>query len=260
MATKVAILGLAGAGLNLALGHGGLVSFGHAAFVGIGAYAVGSPTSSAPDARRLAISCGMRVYSIKYTTAIHAPHPAAVNDAEAGYRALLANGYKPSQIVIAGTSAGGGLALGLLHRLISQGIATPACVVTLSAWLDLTLSFPSIDRLAKRDVILSRDWLTRARELYCPGEQRQHPETSPFYGDFAGSPPQLLLFSEAELFRDEIEAFAMKLQGLDVSVELGRHCYAPHAWPMVVENAPESEAAFALIARFVAKHLDASLT
>lgn len=39
--TKVAIYGLAASGLNLVLGVGGLVSFGHAAFFGLGAYVVG---------------------------------------------------------------------------------------------------------------------------------------------------------------------------------------------------------------------------
>ena len=41
LATKAAILALAGVGLNIALGLGGLVSFGHAAFFGIGGYAMG---------------------------------------------------------------------------------------------------------------------------------------------------------------------------------------------------------------------------
>lgn len=41
LATKVAIFAIAGAGLNLALGLGGMVSFGHAAFFGIGGYAMG---------------------------------------------------------------------------------------------------------------------------------------------------------------------------------------------------------------------------
>jgi branched-chain amino acid transport system permease protein len=41
LATKVAILALAGVGLNLALGLGGLVSLGHAVFFGIGGYAMG---------------------------------------------------------------------------------------------------------------------------------------------------------------------------------------------------------------------------
>ncbi len=47
LATRVAILALAGVGLNLALGLGGLVSFGHAAFFGIGGYALGILASHA---------------------------------------------------------------------------------------------------------------------------------------------------------------------------------------------------------------------
>ncbi len=47
LATRVAILALAGVGLNIALGLGGLVSFGHAAFFGIGGYAMGILASHA---------------------------------------------------------------------------------------------------------------------------------------------------------------------------------------------------------------------
>ncbi len=47
LATKVAIFALAGVGLNIALGLGGLVSFGHAAFFGIGGYAMGILASHA---------------------------------------------------------------------------------------------------------------------------------------------------------------------------------------------------------------------
>ena len=43
LATRLVILAIAATSLNLVLGYGGLVSFGHAAFVGIGAYAVGIP-------------------------------------------------------------------------------------------------------------------------------------------------------------------------------------------------------------------------
>jgi branched-chain amino acid transport system permease protein len=47
LATKAAILALAGVGLNLALGQGGLVSFGHAAYFGVGGYAMGILASHA---------------------------------------------------------------------------------------------------------------------------------------------------------------------------------------------------------------------
>lgn len=49
LATKAVILGMAGVGLNLALGYGGLVSFGHAAFFGIGGYAAGILASAAQN-------------------------------------------------------------------------------------------------------------------------------------------------------------------------------------------------------------------
>lgn len=47
LATKVAILALAGVGLNIALGLGGLISLGHAVFFGIGGYAMGVLASHA---------------------------------------------------------------------------------------------------------------------------------------------------------------------------------------------------------------------
>ena len=49
LATKVAILAMAGAGLNLVLGYGGLVSLGHAAFFGLGGYAAGILASHAQN-------------------------------------------------------------------------------------------------------------------------------------------------------------------------------------------------------------------
>lgn len=221
-----------------------------------GAYTIGSPTSAEPDARRLAISCGMPVYSVKYTRAIEAPYPAAVDDAERAYKALIASGLPAAQIVLAGTSAGGGLALALIHRLLSKGDPLPACVVTLSAWIDLTMSFPSIDLLAKTDVILTRTWTTRAAQIYGGDEVSKNPEVSPGLGDFTGAPPNLLLYSKAELFRDEIEDFATKLEAAKVSVQLAAHDHAPHAWPTLVEQAPESEEAFTLIAEFTDRHLN----
>lgn len=220
-----------------------------------GAYTLGSPMASEADARRLAICCGMPVYSAQYRTAIHAPYPAAVNDAEVAYLALLEQGFAADQIVLAGTSAGGGLALALLHRLIAQGSPLPACVVTLSPWLDLSLSQSSIDRLARRDVILSRAWLARAAKLYSGTTPLDHPELSPLRGGFEGSPPQMLLYSEVEVFRDEIIAFAEKLTSSGVEITLHAQNHAPHAWPVVVHTAPESAEAFEEIAGFIAQHI-----
>lgn len=57
-----------------------------------------------------------------------------------------------------------------------------------------------------------------------------------------------------EIFRDEIESFSNVLDCFGVEAEFYAHNFAPHAWPMVVDDAPETEAAFSLIAQFVSKH------
>lgn len=61
-------------------------------------------------------------------------------------------------------------------------------------------------------------------------------------------PPNLILYSKVEIFRDEIESFANVLHRFGVEAEFHAHNVAPHAWPMVVEDAPETEEAFRLIA------------
>ncbi|MEP5155089.1 alpha/beta hydrolase [Planktotalea sp.] len=220
-----------------------------------GAYVIGSPTSSENEARRLAISSGMAVYSVKYTTAIHAPYPAAVNDGVAAYNAIVASGVAPSQILLTGTSAGGGLVLAMLQRLIKEGGSLPAGVVTLSPWLDLTASHPSIDTLAEREAILTRTWISRAAKMYAADTNLRDPEVSPGFGSFKGSPPHLVLYSTAEIFRDEVEAFIEKLVEEEVSAHVGVNNHAPHAWPVLVDEAPETEVAFKMIAAFAEQHL-----
>lgn len=219
-----------------------------------GAYTIGSPSANENDARRLAISCAIPVISVKYTTAVYAPYPAAVNDAEAAYEALCASGVVADRIVLAGTSAGGGLVLALLHRLLAKQRPMPACVVTLSPWLDLSMSYPSVDELSAKDVILTRAWTTRAAKMYAGQTAINTPEISPENGSFEGAPPNLVLYSKVEIFRDEIESFEKILNGFGVEAEFHAHNFAPHAWPMVVEDAPETEEAFSLIAQFVSKH------
>ncbi len=188
------------------------------------------------------------VISAKYTTAINAPYPAAVDDAEAAYEALRASGVAADRIVLAGTSAGGGLVLALLHRLLAKQRPMPACAVTLSPWLDLNMSYPSVDELSAQDVILSRAWTTRAAKMYAGQTAINAPEISPENGSFEGAPPNLILYSKVEIFRDEIESFANVLHRFGVEAEFHAHNVAPHAWPMVVEDAPETEEAFRLIA------------
>src|SRR5690349_12222108 len=81
-----------------------------------------------------------RTLALAYRLAPEHPFPAALEDALAGYRFLLSSGFDPAGIVLAGESAGGGLAIATLVSLRDEGAPLPARAWCSSPWVDLTMS------------------------------------------------------------------------------------------------------------------------
>ena len=85
------------------------------------------------------ISFGADVLTPDYRVAPEHPYPAALEDAVYAYRWLLEEKkYQPSQIVVAGDSAGGGLALALCLYAKDHGLPLPAGIITMSPWTDVS--------------------------------------------------------------------------------------------------------------------------
>ena len=104
-----------------------------------GGYVYGIGVSGTYEATLMAAYGGYRVIAVDYRMPPDAPYPAAVDDAEAVYRALVSEpGRDPARIAVNGTSAGGGLALSLMLRLKSEGLAMPGALVANTPWADLT--------------------------------------------------------------------------------------------------------------------------
>ena len=82
-----------------------------------GGYAWGSLKSHRHIASEVGRSAAMTTLAIDYKRAPEFPFPHALDDAVSGYKFLLDSGFKPRQIVVAGDSAGAGLAVALLVRL-----------------------------------------------------------------------------------------------------------------------------------------------
>ena len=192
---------------------------------------------------------------VDYRLAPENPFPAAIDDCWTTWRWLLARGVAPKDIVIAGDSAGGNLALALLHRIKAAGDDMPACAVLLSPLVDFTLSSPSLLTNEKLDPMFTCARMIGLRHLYISAEQMLHPEASPLFGDFSGLPPMLFQASESEVLRDESLRAAARAHASGVKVEVELWAGMPHvfqAFPML----PQSQTALHNIAEFIRRQCD----
>lgn len=175
-----------------------------------GAYVLGSAAAHRSFVQRFHQLAGLNTVSIDYRLAPEHPYPAAVDDAQCAWQALLKRGYQPGNIVLAGDSAGGGLALALIQRLRSRGQAMPAAVFALCPWLDLNCRHDSLRRLASRDAMLNPRTLRDAAAMYAGDTSLSHPEISPLYGDWDGVPPILVHAADRDVLYDEACEFGQR--------------------------------------------------
>jgi acetyl esterase/lipase len=216
-----------------------------------GSFAFRFPNAHAGFAARLSRRLGTHALIPDYRLAPEHPFPAAPEDCHAVFRWLLAQGYDPANIVFAGDSAGGNLALVTLHRARAAGEPMPACAVLLSPAVDCTMASPSFVVNESRDPMLLLASLLVMRRHYVPSPRDYtHPEVSPLYADFTGFPPLFFQAGSTEIMRDEATRAAEKAHEADVDVEIELWPEAAHVF-QVVEFLPEANLALDSIVRFV---------
>jgi acetyl esterase/lipase len=215
-----------------------------------GAYVIGSINTCRELAGRLARAAKRRVLAIDYRLAPENPYPAALDDTVAAYHWLLGEGVDPSQIVLAGDSAGGGLALAALLALRDAGQPLPAGAVCLSPWTDLALTGASIETQAQADPILAAHILRRHAQYYAGDRDLTTPLISPLYADLTGLPPLLFQVGTDEILLDDARRCAHKARQAGVEVSLDVYEGMFHVFQMV-RFLPETKQSIRRIAEFV---------
>lgn len=218
-----------------------------------GGYVMGSPASHRHVTGRLAAEMGGTVYSLDYRLAPEAPFPAAVDDALAAYRDLLAEA-PAARIAIAGDSAGGGLTFATALAARAEGLPMPGCLVGISPWVELGTRNESYEKLAGADPMLSRAIADFFAVRYLAGADRETPLASPLHADLAGLPPVLIQIGDRECFFGDAASMHQNLIAAGVDTQLAVWKEMFHVWHLYWPMLEEGRRAIAEAGSFIKTH------
>lgn len=190
---------------------------------------------------------------VDYRLAPEHPYPAALDDCNAAYGWLLRQGIEPAQIVLAGDSAGGNLALATMQRLKAEGVPLPACAVLLSPFLDFSLGGNSVLDNARADPVFTLAFGIGIRACYAQPRQYLDPGVSPLFGDFASLPPLLFQVGSREMLLDDSMRAAALAQSAGVPTQLEIWERLPHVF-QAIAVLPQARQAAESVLRFISSH------
>lgn len=215
-----------------------------------GGYGMGDLISSRALIAPIAKKTRIRVFSFEYRLAPEHPFPAAFDDAKEAYEYVLGQGYSPGNIIAFGESAGGGLAVSNILRLIAEGKEAPKCLVTISPWSDLTATGQTYFLNEDKDPLLRGKYLKRLADSYVGDDSPLNPYISPAFASYDDRfPPTLIQAGSDEVLLDDSKLLynAMKDGGVDVDIEIyPKMWHVFHIWQL-----EESDKAITAIDEFI---------
>lgn len=184
--------------------------------------------------------------------------PAALDDCERAYRALLEAGYAPERIALVGESAGGNLVLGTLQRIRKAGLPMPACAIPVSPVTEMGRIHapPSRAHKMKSDPMLPIAALAEVGEWYAGDWDASDPELSPLYADCKGFPPMYMLATDSEVLLDDTVLLARRAREAGVEVVLDVWPILPHAFPLFERIFPEVKPARLAMVDFIREKVE----
>lgn len=194
---------------------------------------------------------GAAVLSLDYRLAPEHTFPAALEDALAAYEWALNMGYSEDDVILAGDSAGGGLALGLCHYLKDNNRRLPRAIIAMSPWTDLTASGPSYKDNVDIDPVFGSRPEVVIGSSYIGEDKGENPYISPVFGDFTGFPKLLIQVGTDEMLLSDSQSVRDKAVAAGVAVEYTEYQGMFHVFQLAGKLMPESKQAWEQIKEFI---------
>ena len=210
---------------------------------------------------RISVACDAPALSVDYRMLPGQPVSASIDDCVDGYRRLLAQGYRPEQIVVAGDSAGGYMALMTAFEASDRGLGRPGAVVCQSPFVD-TDPGRKLEKLGDmRDPLFPANALVSLTHLMTRVEESMgHPAAdgrvrSPLDVDLSQLPPVLIQAGADELLSVDAELAAAHIAAVGVECHLEWFEGQFHVFQAAADLIPEGQIAIDRIGEFVRSHV-----
>lgn len=212
-----------------------------------GGYRMGSPEAYNAYAAALAAGAAATVVVPRYRLAPENPFPAGLRDALAVYAELASTTDGP--IVVAGDSAGAGLAAAVVVAVGASDVRDPDGLMLLSPWLDLHCSSPFYETAT--DVFFPLASAESARDDYLQGFSAGDPLVSPLLADHTGFPPTLIQVGGNEALVGDSLGLTRALATANITCTLEVIADQGHTWPLIYPDHSVSIASIESCVRFV---------
>lgn len=221
-----------------------------------GGYVFGSLDSHRHLASEIARDVGGRTLALHYRLAPENPFPAPVEDSVAGYRYLLAQGIQPTNIALAGDSAGGGLVVAALVAIRDSGLAQPSCGWCISPWVDMEAIGGTMTSNASRDPTVQKDAILEIARQYLGSADPRSPLAAPIYADLRGIAPLYIQVGSVETLLDDSTRLASVAGAADVPLTLEVWPEMPHVWHLFHPRLSAGRRAITAGARYMRAAID----
>lgn len=216
-----------------------------------GAFVAGGLHSHRRLVARIARDSGVPVLNVDYRQLPKAGITETYADGLHAYEYLLATGFAADKIVLAGDSAGGGIAFAIALALREKGLPMPAGIAALSPWANLDPDPHRQHPNNRRDAMLSTKILAMSAVTGLADAGALDPAWSPVNHDFTGLPPVLIQMGSEEVLLPDAELLSLRCANAGVPYTFQIWEKGIHVFQAAADVIPEAREALADVVQFV---------